>query len=311
MQEMSRVSKLVTLALSVGMTFTAPFSYTTLAAMSSPSYSINWDTIGTGGDDTSSSASYTLRDTIGNAAIGDATSTSYQLKAGYRQGVVDQAITFRLLPQLSTSSVSASDLTGNTVTVSSTTGYSVGNYVLIIQDQGASQVSGLGKVLSKTGTTLTLDSIATNGVTPVLDGSNDFVYELSGSSVAFGTLTQSVIKTTSVGFEITTDSTNGYSVQVEEDGNLRSGTDEVTPVADGSVTIGSDETGAISSDTSLASSTFDTQDTALTTSFQPIVTQSSAIVDDRHFLTLKAAIDSTVPSGDYAQTLTFITTGNY
>jgi len=53
--------------------------------MQSPNYQIESDSINTGGIDVSTSTNYSLKDTIGEVATGNATSTSYNLYAGYRQ----------------------------------------------------------------------------------------------------------------------------------------------------------------------------------------------------------------------------------
>ena len=55
-------------------------------AMSSDNYRIDWDVIA-GGGVPASSASYTLRSTMGQAAIGSSSSASFQLGAGYWYGV--------------------------------------------------------------------------------------------------------------------------------------------------------------------------------------------------------------------------------
>jgi len=65
------------------------FCSTTLVAhgfvASSANYRIESDSINVGGTEDSSSASYNLRDTVGEIGTGLSNSTSYNLKAGYRQ----------------------------------------------------------------------------------------------------------------------------------------------------------------------------------------------------------------------------------
>lgn len=287
------------------------FSHFLSAEMASTSYRIDWDTLSNGGLDTSSSATYQLRDTIGNPAIGDSTSASYGLTGGYRAGVEDQVLTFALLPQVTASEVTASALVGNTVTVATTVGFSVDDYAAVVQDSGENQVSAFGKITTITAATLTFDDLVDDGTAPVIDGNGDLVYLLQGSDIAFDTLDESQVLTEIVGFVITAASDNGYSVQVADDGDLRNGSADVDDVADGQVTAGSEEYGGRSSDNSLSSSTFDTADSALSTSFQSVVTQTDASFDDRHFLTLKAAVSSNTSNGAYGQVLTFIATGNY
>jgi hypothetical protein len=53
--------------------------------MGSANYRVQSDSLNTGGLDTGTSASYKLKDTIGEIATGGSSSASYNLKAGYRQ----------------------------------------------------------------------------------------------------------------------------------------------------------------------------------------------------------------------------------
>jgi hypothetical protein len=280
------------------------------AEMSSSNYKIRWDSMTNGGGDDRTSTNYQLRDSAGNQGAGENTSTNYGTGSGYRAGVFDQVITYEVAAQNNGSSVSASNLSGTTVTVSDTTGFSTGDLVAIVQDEGGSQVSGVGKVISKTASDLTLDQIQTDG-TLSLDGSNDLVYALDNLSSSLGTLNDSSVTTSLIGFNVSADVDNGYSVQMMEDGDLRDGANDIDDVADGSVTAGSEEYGASASDGTLSSSTFDTQDTAITQSFQEVATEGDNSFESRHFVTLKAAIDSSTPDGNYGQTLTVIVSGNY
>lgn len=281
------------------------------AAMSSTNYQILWDTLSTGGSDTSSSASYILRDTLGNAGAGSSSSTSYDMEAGYRAGIFDQFISFNLIAQNNSSEVDATVLAGETVTVDSTSGFSVGDYVILIQDLGASQVAAIGKIESIGAGTITVDNWKNGGSSPVIDGTNDYVYELAGTSAALETFSTSAVKTSTIGFEVTIDVDSGYTVQVMSDGDLLSGSNTINAVSDGTVTVASEEYGAKSSDASLSDSTFDTQDSAFTTSYQDIADESTFQFASRNFLTLKAAIDSSTAAGTYGQVLTFIASGNF
>lgn len=291
------------------------FVYTTpaLADMASTNYQIQWDSLSEGGSDTSTSENYGIHDSVGSLSVGNSTSESYQTDSGYRAGLFDQVITFDILVQDSSASYAVTGRSGTTVSMTNTSGLSVGSSVALVQDRGAGQISAIGSITSITAnTSITVDSWSDNGTAPVIDGSNDYIHTLSsGSSVSFGELSVSSVSTAIVGFEVTADLTNGYSIQAIADGTLTNGTTSITNVIDGSVTAGSQEYGAISSDTTLAGSTFDTQDSALTTSSQDVVTTASRAFNDRHFLTLKASKASLTPSGTYAQTLTFIASGNF
>lgn len=283
-------------------------------AMSSTNYQILWDTAGMGGDTTSSSSSYNLHDSL-EIVGGSATSTSYQLDNGYRPAVYERTVNFRVLGMERSYQVGATALSGTTVTVTTTSSYSSGSYIIVIQDEGASQVSAMGRVTSLTSTTLTVDAWTTNGTTPTIDGTNDVVYLMTTApSLDFGTLSASSVATLVLGWEATADVSQGYSVYVMADHALRStvsSTTEISGVSDGTVTAGSTEYGARSSDTSLSLSTFDTQDTALTTSLQQIASRSDNSFESRDFLTLKAAIASGTTSAQYTQTLSVIFVGDY
>lgn len=282
------------------------------ATMSSTNYQIQWDSIGSGGTDSASSSSYQLRDTIGNLAPGDSASTTYDLRSGYRQGVVDQSFRFDLVVQSNSSQTTATALSGNTVTVGSVSGLGVGDYIFLVQDQGVAQVAAIGRIASLGASTLTVDAFTNGGTAPTIDGSGDYVYEMnSGETPSFGNISTAVVSTTAFGWEVTSISQNGHAVYVFDDGNLRTTNAEIDDVADGAVTGGSEEYGARSSDTSLMGSTFDTVDSAITTVAQMIGTESSDVYENRGFLILKLGVSNDTPSGTYTAATTVIATGNF
>lgn len=299
-------SRIVTFAL-VGFFILARFAQ---AAMSSTNFEIRWDTISTGGSDTASSASYSLRDTAEPTVAGSGSSSSYQLAQGYRSGVDDQIITFEVLTQATASARAATALSGTTVTAS-TSGISVDSLIAVVQNVGASQVAAIGKVASLGAGTITVDAWKNGGTAPTIDGTNDYVYPLTSTSVGFGELSVSSVSTAIVAFEVTAVNDSGYSVQVFDDGNLRATGYDIDDVLDGSVTAGSEEYGARSSDTTLSNSTFDTADAALSTTYQDVATESLASFESRNFLTLKAAMSSSSGSVSYSQVLSLIVSANY
>jgi len=280
------------------------------ADMASTNYQINWDSINYGGSDTSTSDSYTLRDTVGNPAAGASESTSYLLRAGYRAGIFDQVISFETFGQDIGSKRSATALIGNLITAN-TNDLTIGDYIALIQDEGEDQISAIGQIAILGAGTITVDNLKDGGMAPVIDGSNDYLYLLNGNSVDLGTLDNSEVKTTTIGFEINTDVDLGYSVQVYETQGLISGVNELAPVIDGAITSGSEEYGGRSSDTTLIDSTFDTADTAFTTGFQKIADDTGVQFSNRNFLTLKAAISDLTDAGDYSQDLVLIASGNF
>lgn len=280
------------------------------AEMSSTNFQIRWDSISTGGSDTASSASYLLRDTSESGVAGTGSSTNYQLQQGYRAGIDDQIITFEVFAEDISAQRAATALSGTTVTADSS-GMSAGDLIAVIQDRGATQVSAIGKVISTGAGTVTVDAWKDGGSAPSIDGTNDVVVPLTSTSLALGELSDSGVGTGIIGFEVTAANDNGYIVQVIEDGNLRTGSEEISDVADGSVSAASEEYGARSSDTSLSSSTFDTADSAITSSFQEIASESSASFESRNFLTLKTGISSSTAAGSYSHTISIIASGNF
>jgi len=78
----------------------------------SANYRIEMDSINAGGLDVSSSTNYRLKDTIGEIATGDASSTNYNLHAGYRQ--MDESYISITVPGNITLTPSIGGLTGGT-----------------------------------------------------------------------------------------------------------------------------------------------------------------------------------------------------
>lgn len=281
------------------------------AAMSSTNYQIQWDSFSSGSSDTSSSTSYKLRDSLGSGDLGNNTSTSYQIDSGYRAGIYDQVVALQVFGQSSTST-SATSLSGTQISVSSTSSFSAGDYIALVQDEGVSQVAAVGKISSIGVGTLTVDFFKNGGTAPTIDGTNDKVYKLSGTAVALGTLSWESVTTSIVGFEVSADTGNGYTVSVLSDGALRYGVYDINDVTDGSVTAGAEEYGGRSTDTTLANSTFDTVDTAFSTTAQEVATESAAAFDNRNFVTLKASMNhSSSTNGSYSQALSFVLSGNF
>jgi len=70
---------------------------------------------------------------------------------------------------------------------------------------------------------------------------------VSPTTIALGTLSTGSVSTDSLVLTVTTDSASGYATTVTEDGNLRSGGDDIDDVSDGSVTAGAEEYGIVTS----------------------------------------------------------------
>lgn len=281
--------------------------------MSSTNYLLQWDAISVGASDTQSSASYQVRSSLDlGLSAENMSSALYALDGGYRAGVYDPVAAFRIFSQNISTQVAATARSGTSVTVTSASGFAVNDRIIVIENEGASQVSAMGKILSIAGTTLTVDAFS--GGSPTIDGSGgDYVYLLTpdGTTLPLSGPTSSTVVTGIIAWEATVDIQNGYAAYVVEGGNLASASDEIPDVADGAVTAGSSEYGAISSDTSLASSTFDTQDTAITSSLQLVASRAAVQFSERDYLTLKLGMSATQEAGVYTQNLSILFAGNY
>ncbi|MBM5789632.1 hypothetical protein FJZ23_00870 [Candidatus Parcubacteria bacterium] len=287
------------------------FVYAQLAhgAMSSTNYEIRWDTVSTGGSDTSSSASYLLRDTTSGTAGATGSSANYQVADGYRVGIFDRVISFDLYIQGNTREITG--FAGTTVTMGSTAGLAANDYVAIVEDRTTGQVVGFGRISSVAIGSISLDRLTTDGRTPTIDGSDDYLYVMNGSSLTMTSPSANDLGFGLAAFEVTVDNDSGYTVQVYEDGDLRNGNETVADVADGSVAAGSEEFGARSSDTTLAGSTFDTQDSAISGTAQDIATSSTFAFGERNFLRFRLSANTGTTALVYANTMTFIASGNF
>lgn len=287
----------------------APFKVE--SAMYSASYQINWDSVGSSAEDASSSSTYQLKGNVGSVQ-GVSTSSSYLEEVGYRAGIYDPTVAYSLFTQDFASQVAATASTSTSVDVTTTSGFAVDDIIVLVQDEGVNQVSAVGKITNIAANTITVDRFDDGGSAPVIDGTNDYVYLLSGTAVPLTTLSPNTISTGIIGWEANADVPEGYSVYIVEDHGLQiSGGSTLPGVTDGAVTIGQAEYGARSSDTSLSSSTFDTADTEFTTSPQLVASRSENELGNRDFLTLKAATSSTQQAGAYSQNLTLIFVGSY
>jgi len=283
------------------------------AVMTSTNYEIRNEAVGFGGSDTGSSSSYELRSTVG-PAVESTNSSSYRVGNGYRHNVIDRIATFSVYMQNNSTQVAASSLSGSDVTVTNASGFSSGDMLAVVQDEGVSQVTAIGKVSSIAGSVISIDFLSDGGTAPSIDGSSDYVYNLDGSSLSLGSLNTSSVATTVVAWDVTALLDGGFDVYVAEDRNLATSADEGTVLADvidGTVTAGSEEYGGRSSDISLTGSTFDTEDAAFTTALQQVADRTSGDAKARDFLTVKAAISTGTDTGTYSHTLSLVYVGDY
>jgi len=141
------------------------FPVGSFGAMSSTNYYIYADAVEIGGGVLGTSSAYSLQGTLGEGTIGTASSTSYEIKAGY-QYMERGSLSFSLsassvaLGTLSVSAVSSGSLTA-TVDTDSLTGYTL----------AISSVSGTGLAAVADGT--------------VSAGAEEYGLAVSGSEAAF------------------------------------------------------------------------------------------------------------------------------
>jgi len=202
-------------------------------SMQSANYKIEKDSINFGGTDDGQSASYELKDTMGEVGTGISDSASYEMKAGYRQ--MDMAV------------------------------------------------------------------------------NPTFTFVLSANVCSLGTLSTGSVSTCNYTITTTTNAEDGYVTTIVEDGNLRDGTSDINDVLDGTVTAGSEEYGASTTDTDAAIvQTSGNAASAITGTAQTVATTASGPVSAEAFtITHHASIAATTLAGSYSHIVTLISTGTF
>jgi len=148
--------------------------YTVFAEMISDNYKIQESSINTGGLDVASSGSYKIMDTIGEIGTGEASSTLYKVKAGYRQMEVDYSIsisgggTAALTPSIG-------GITGGTATATT-------SFTVITENPSGYTLS----VKADTNPALKSGSYSFADYTPTSTGIPDYEWLISSSDSEFG-----------------------------------------------------------------------------------------------------------------------------
>lgn len=290
------------------------FAFSALA-MSSTNYTVGWDSINSGGEDTGSSTNYLLRDTIGEQATGYSSSSNYLMSAGYRTGdVAESYLSFDVMAQDNSTQVSYSSFSTSTVTVVvlSSAGFAIGDYIGVVENLGLSQKIAFGKLINVAGNNLIVDfwDGSPSQISPSSSGGDDFVFKISGKSVTLGTLSQTIGNTSMASTKVTSNAQSGYTVYINDDDNLRYNTSTyITNVSDGSVTPGQEEYGWQVYGTKATNIGSDRPFTTSTQAIQQSVAQ--AVVEERVGLVFKVSISGATPSGDYSQIVYFTVTANY
>lgn len=138
---------------------------------------------------------------------------------------------------------------------------------------------------------------------------NTLTVTLSKTSINLGTLSTAAVASDSHVVSVITNSPTGYTVRLYEDGNLRSGSDDIDDVADGSVSAGAEEYGIGTSGTD---GQYNSADAALSTSLLTVATRNaSAPTAVGTTITYKAGVSQATKFGSYTHTVTMVTTSNF
>ena len=130
-------------------------------------------------------------------------------------------------------------------------------------------------------------------------------FTLSGATVALGTLSTSTIASAIVTTTISTDSETGYTLNLTEDGNLRSGSENINDVTDGAVTIASEEYGIRTA----GADGLLTSDTAISGTVN-VASVNGAVTDRQTGVVFRASMSSATVAGAYSHIVTFGITVN-
>lgn len=282
-------------------------------AMTSTNYDLSWDSINSGGEDTSTSTNYSLRDTVGEQATGFVTSTNYGLRGGYRTGDMD-------LPMLSFSIHTQNNATQTpyiffenatkTVSVVDPSFFSVGDMIGVVEHQGLSEKPAIGKITSITGSLITVDRWGGDNGAMVISPSGDpsYVYRMDSTAINFGTLTGPDSAAAITGTRVTTNAAGGFTVYVQSNGPLTNGSIGITDVSDHIVSAGSEEYGFHMEGTTATSTIFDYPFTLATRAIQyatgPVSSESACLI-------YKLSVLSSSPAGTFTQNVSYTATANF
>lgn len=281
----------------------------TYAAMTSTSYQINWDSLNNGGNDLSTSTSYTVQDTIAEPVAGRSTSTSYILDAGYRAAGGTDTVSLSVAAQMSTStadsSYSALNVGAKTITVATPGAFTVGDRIAVIENRGFGEWVTIGKITSIVASTITLDQLSGDEslMSSSPSGGDDEVFRLSGSSLTFGSLSTSAQTTLVLDTSVQSTAASGYDVYLQAADVLKNPSNDVmTAVTDGTVSAGSEEYGAEVTGALAAGPVGDQGVTTTPRLIQSSVTVSAA-ASDRVATIFKIGITASTPAGAYTQSV--------
>ena len=283
--------------------------------MSSTNYLIQWDSLNSGGLDTASSTNFSSYDTLGDNASGTSTSSNFKLSAGYRAPEGADTLTYQIRSRSVSvsSSYTAFNDAGNTVTLSSVSGFAIGDLISVIEDTGFSELAAIGRITDISGLVVTVDDFDGDGATmsAVPAGGDDTTYRLDSNSIDFGTISSGSAYTSVVGTSVLTNVATGYSLYILANQELQNvSAQTMNAVSDGAVTLGVEEYGA---ETTGATAFSAGTDLAVTTT-QRII-QTSAVttgsISDKIGMIFKLSISPSTDAGIYSQNVYYTLTANY
>ena len=278
------------------------------------------------------SASYQVRGHVGDMAPGSSESATYKILAGYEAGIYDEIMEFRVFgvdPSTEVAALSFNSGTGE-LGLTSAASYAVDQpQVVVFENQGSDNEEVFyGKVESVSlGTNTIILDVApgadpayvpssgtgpqVNGVMNV-DGVNDIVYLLAEPAPArnFGSISSDEVTSQMYSFLTEGDDEAGYILYVAY-ADAGETLVDYPGVSDGHVEVGQTEIGGRSSDQSVPIGTFDSQDTAITTSYQPFAHRIDGVRQSRDHFVLRMSVGEGQASASYAGSLSFIAVGNF
>jgi hypothetical protein len=125
-------------------------------------------------------------------------------------------------------------------------------------------------------------------------------------TIDFSDLDRAAVKSDSLVLNVNTESSTGYTITAAEDGNLRSGANDIDDVADGTVSAGAEEYGIRT--TSGVHGRLPT-DAAISGTLT-VVSATQSVVNDQTTLQFNVAIDNDTALGDYSHIVTLSATVN-
>lgn len=284
-------------------------------AMNSSNYQIDWDSLNSGGDDTSSSANYSIQDTLGQITSGESSSTNYQSFAGYRlpEGV-DTILVFHVYAEDENTQTAVANSgfssSGKTVQVADASGYSVDDYVGVVENKGGDQEVAVGKITQVNANTITVDFWeGDNATMETIDGSDDYAYVLSTNEIDLGQLSVGQVSTGISMIEVTTNANNGYTSTVKENYNLalQEGGFDIDDVVDNDVDASTEEYGI----ETIGQDAQGSNDWAITSVNQTVASDSLEVANRRTLISYKASAGAQSTAGAYGHTVSYYCTANF